>query len=61
MVCDSLDHYTKDFPRLKEVQQYVKERPNQPTILTNPFLAQQQQVVTQNLTPPPRGNPRNLP
>lgn len=41
MVCDSLEHYTKDCPRLTEVQQHIKERPNQPSVLTNPFPAQQ--------------------
>ena len=61
MVCDSLEHYTKYFPKLKEVQQYVKEHPNQPTLLTNPFPAQQQQVITQNPAPPPRGNLGNVP
>ena len=41
MVCDTQDHYTKYFPHLKEVQQYLKEHPNQSEVLTNPFPAQQ--------------------
>ena len=61
MVCDSLDHYTKDYPCLKEVQQHVKERPKKPTVLSNPFPTQQQQVIAQNPTPPLGGDPRNLP
>ena len=60
MVCDSLEHYTKAFPCLQEVQQYVKDCPNQPKVLTNPFPAQQQQVLAQNHAPPPGGNPGNL-
>ena len=61
MVCDTLDHYTKYFPCLKEVQQYVKEHPNQPIVLTNPFPAQQKHVIAQNTAPLPGGNPGNLP
>lgn len=61
MVCDALDHYTKDYPWLKEVLQYVKECPNQPRILTNPFPTQQQQFIVQNLAPPRAANPGNLP
>lgn len=56
MVCDTPDHYTKDFPFVKEVQQYVKERPNQLEVLTNPFPAQQQQTISKNLAPPLGGN-----
>jgi hypothetical protein len=61
MVGNSLEQYTKYCPHLKEVQEYVKERPNQPTLLSNPFFAQQQQVVSQNLASPPGGNLGNLP
>lgn len=61
MACKSLEHYTKDCPCLKEVQQYVNECPNQPIVLTNPFPAKQQEVIAKTPTPPPGGNPRNLP
>lgn len=43
--CKSKDHYTHDFPMLREIEQYVaaKDVSTQPqVILTNPFLAQQQ-------------------
>ena len=56
MVCDAPYHYTKDSPCIKEVHQYVKECLNQPTILTNPFPAQQQHEISQNTTPPPAEN-----
>lgn len=39
------DHFTKDCPCLVEVQQYVKGHAYQPTILTNPFHPQKQQMV----------------
>ena len=56
MVCCELDHFTKDCPQLKEVQQYVNDCPNQAVVLTNPFPPQQKQAIAKNPAPPPGGN-----
>lgn len=56
MVCGKIDHFTKYFTRLKEVQQYVKDRPNQTVVLTNPFHSQQQQQAIAQSPAPPLGN-----
>ena len=39
----------------------MKECPNQPVVLTNPFPTQQKQVIAQNTPPPLGGNLGNLP
>ena len=42
------DHFTRDCPCLMDIQKYVEQSKNPPpTILTNPFPAQQQQMVAQ--------------
>ena len=42
------DHFTKDYLRLADVQKFVEQSKNPtPTVLTNPFPAQHQQLVAQ--------------
>jgi hypothetical protein len=47
MVCKE-DHFTKDFPCLSKVHQYLERwvSPSLPMVLTNP-LPQQQQMISQ--------------
>ena len=47
LACKEEDHFTRDCPHLTDVQKFVEQTKNpSPTVLTNPFPAQQQ-LVTQ--------------
>ena len=48
LACKEEDHFTRDCPRLADVQKFVEQSKNPPpAVLTNPFPAQQQQLVAQ--------------
>jgi hypothetical protein len=54
MICIE-DHHTKYCPHHEEVTKFVKGT-SQPTVLTDPFPPQQQQMVAQTPAPPQGGN-----
>ena len=46
LACKEEDHFTREYPRLANVQKFVEQTKNpSPTVLTNPFSAQQQLVA----------------
>jgi hypothetical protein len=53
LICGD-DHYTKYCPHHEEVTKFLKGT-SQPTVLTDPFPPQQQQMVSQNPCPSARG------
>jgi hypothetical protein len=64
LACKEEDHFTRDCPRLADVQKFVEQSKNPPpAMLTNPFPAQHQQLIakvpaqqpTQQNAPPPSG------
>ena len=62
LACKEEDHFTRDCPRLADVQKFVEQSKNPPpAVLTNPFPAQQQQLVAQvpaqQTAQPPSGAP----
>ena len=55
MICED-EHYTKDYPHKEKVMKFLKGN-SQPTVLTDPFPPQQQQMVAQNHAPSQGGKP----